>query len=167
MIRKTFLTITAFVGLAVGLFALLAPVALMASKGVEPDPRAAIWVREVGVLILPLGVMAFLVRGEPDSRVLRSFFVGNALVHLGLFPIEIVAYRQGVITLLSGIVPNSILHVALCGGFTYFATTMRVPSAQPPPPASRAPSAVAAPSLAASPAPASAAGPGTGSSAGS
>lgn len=127
MIRKTFLTITAVVGVAVGLFALLAPVALMAQKGVQPDASAAIWVREVGVLILPLGVMSFLVRGEPDSRALRSFLAGNALVHLGLFPIEIVAYRQGVITLLSGIVPNSILHVALCAGFTYFAATMREP----------------------------------------
>ena len=126
IMRKTFITITALVGVAVGLFALLAPAALMASKGVAADPAAAVWVREVGVLILPLGVLAFLVRAEEDSRALRSVLVANALVHFGLFPIEIAAYRAGVITELSGIVPNSLLHVLLAAGFTYFAATMRL-----------------------------------------
>jgi hypothetical protein len=47
-------------------------------------------------------------------------------VHFGLLPIEIVAYRQGVITQLSGIVPNSLLHVVLAAGFATFAATIRL-----------------------------------------
>ena len=86
-----------------------------------------VWVREVGVLLVALGVMALLVRREPSSPALRAFLIGNSVVHLGLFPIEIVAYRSDVITLLSGIVPNSILHVVLASGFAYFAVTMRPP----------------------------------------
>ena len=67
-----------------------------------------------------LGIMAFLMRAQPDSPVLRVFLIGNALVQLGLFPIEILAAFAGVITKISGIVPNSILHLALAFGFLYF-----------------------------------------------
>ncbi len=126
MTRRTFITITSCIALAVGLFALTLPAALLFTKGVSPDPAASVWVREVGVLLIAVGVMAFLVRGEPDSLTLRGFLVGNAIVHVGLFPIEIMAYAQGVITRLDGIVPNSILHVVVAGGFFYFAATMRL-----------------------------------------
>ena len=77
------------------------------------------------MLVLALGVAAGLVRAEPDSSVLRGYLVGNALVHAGLFPIEIHAYANGVIGRLDGIVPNSVLHVVVAGGFTYYAATMR------------------------------------------
>jgi hypothetical protein len=55
-------------------------------------------------------------RGHDDSATLR------ALLQLGLFPIEIIAYANGVITKLSGIVPISILHLLLALGFAYFVT---------------------------------------------
>ena len=125
MNRKTFITVTAFVAFAVALFALCAPAALVAGKGVAANPGTSIWVREVGVLLVALGVMALLLRGEPGSPALRAFLIGNALVHVGLFPIELFAYRADVVTRLSGIVPNSILHVVLASGFVYFAATMR------------------------------------------
>ncbi len=126
MNRKTFITVTALIALAVGTLAFALPAAILASKGVAPSPAAAVWVREVGALLIALGVTAALVRGEPDSGALRAFCVGNAIVHAGLFPIEIVAYVQGVITPLDGIAPNSALHVLLAGGFAYYAATMKV-----------------------------------------
>ena len=49
----------------------------------------------------------------------------RALLQVGLFPIELVAYAQGVITHASGVVPNSVLHVVLAGGFAYFAARIR------------------------------------------
>jgi hypothetical protein len=84
-------------------------------------------VREVGVLILALGVTLFLVRKHHDSPTLRAVLLGNAMVQLGLLPLELFAYREGVITLLSGIVPNSVLHVLLGTGFLLFASRMRRP----------------------------------------
>lgn len=126
MTRTSFITVTAIIATAVGLFALIAPNALLVSKGVSPNATAAVWVREVGVLLIAFGVMAFLVREEPDSNTLRGFLFGNALLHAGLLPIEIAAYAENVIARLSGIVPNTALHVVLAGGFLYFALTMRV-----------------------------------------
>ncbi len=124
--RKIFLTLSSSVALAVGSFALLLPHALLESKGVAP-PRevAAIWVREVGVSIFALGVVMFLVRKHAESPTLRAFLIGNAIVQLGLFPIEISAYRAELITRLWGIIPNSVLHVALAIGFLFFGARMR------------------------------------------
>lgn len=124
--RSQFLTFSSAIALAVGFMALAFPHALLAGKGVaSPNDAAAVWVREVGVTILALGLMMFLVRKHSDSPTLRAFLFGNALIQLGLLPIEIHAYRQQVITQLSGIVPNSVLHVVLASGFSIFAARMR------------------------------------------
>ena len=121
--RSSFLTFASLVTLAVGLLAIAAPEALLAGKGVAPPlDAAAIWVRELGVNILALGLMLFLVRKQPPSPTLRAVLLGNAVVHLGLFPIELMAHQRGVITRLSGVVPNSILHVVFASAFLWYAT---------------------------------------------
>jgi hypothetical protein len=121
-----FLTLSSAVALAVGGLALALPHVVLDSKGVAPpNDAAAIWVREVGVTIFALGVMMFLVRKHADSPTLRAFFFGNAIVQLGLFPIEIRAYQEGLITQLSGILPNSVLHIVLASGFLLFASRMK------------------------------------------
>jgi hypothetical protein len=128
--RTLFLTVSSAVALAVGTFAVALPHALLESKGVAlPNDAAVVWVRELGVAILSLGVMLFLVRRHADSPALRAFLCGNALVHVGLLPIEITAYRAGVVTHVSGIVPNSVLHVVLAVGFLAFAARMSKPAA--------------------------------------
>jgi hypothetical protein len=124
--RSTFLTLSSAVALAVGTFALAAPRALLASKGVAlPNEGAAIWVRELGVAIFALGLLMFLVRNHADSPTLAAIFFVNAAVQLGLLPIEIGAYHRQVITRFSGIVPNSALHVVLASGFLIFGARMR------------------------------------------
>jgi hypothetical protein len=129
MSRKTFLTAVSFIAFAVGAFATLAPAALLDSKGAPPSEATFVWVREVGVAIFAMGVMALILRKQPDSPALRAFLAGNAVLQLGLFPIELVAYAQGVITRASGIIPNELLHLALAAGFSYFALRVRVDAA--------------------------------------
>jgi hypothetical protein len=136
MNRHTFLTVAGAVALAVGAVALFFPAALLASKGVT-SAAANVWMREVGVLLIAIGVMALLVRNHADSPTLRAFFIGNVIVQLALLPIELLAYRDGVITLLSGIVPNSILHVLLAAAFLYYLLRMKAPDVDPALPTSR------------------------------
>jgi hypothetical protein len=124
--RSLFLTLSSAVAIAVGSLAIALPQVLLESKGVAPPhDAAAVWVREVGVAILALGVMMFLVRRHGESPTLRCFFFGNAFVQLGLLPIEIAAYHERVVTQLSGIIPNSGLHVVLASGFLVYAARMR------------------------------------------
>jgi hypothetical protein len=125
MTRHTFLILHSAVALAVAGFALCFPAALLAGKGVTPTPALLVWVREVGVLILAAGVTTTLVRRAPDSVALRSVLIGNACLHLGLLPIELLGFWQSAITRLSGVVPNSLLHAALAVGFITYARQMR------------------------------------------
>lgn len=120
MNRKTFLTVVSFIALAIGLFALIAPSLLLESKGVVPNEAARLWVREVGVLLIALGVMSFIVRGHSASPTLKAFLLGNAIVQLGLFPLELLAYANGLITKVSGVAPNSVLHLLLAAGFSWY-----------------------------------------------
>ena len=121
MTRELFLTSSSIVALLVGSCAVVIPSKFLASKGVTVTPAVVVWMREVGVLIFAAGVMGFLARSEPDSRMMRAFLVGNGLMQLGLLPIELIALKRGVITRLSGVVPNSVLHAVLATGFFFFA----------------------------------------------
>lgn len=125
MKRKTFLVGASFIALAVGTFALIFPDVLLESKGVAANGAANVWVREVGVLLIAVGIIAFLVRGHDDSQTLKTFFIGNIVLQLGLIPIEPIAYVNGIITKLSGIMPNTILHALLAGGFAYYMVKMK------------------------------------------
>lgn len=119
--RKHFLTFAAVVALGVGGVALTAPDVLLASKGIVANAAAGVWMREVGVALVSIGFIAWIIRDHPDSRTMRAFLWGNALLQLLLLPVEILAYAQGTITSLSGIVPNSILQVLLGLGFFVYA----------------------------------------------
>jgi hypothetical protein len=126
MKRKTFLVLSAMIAFSVGLFALVLPGVLLASKGAASSPVTEVWIREVGVLLLATAAMVFGMRAHPDSATLRVFLLGNIGVQLGLLPIEIAAFAQQTISSLGGIVPNSIVHVFLACGFAYYARRVRV-----------------------------------------
>lgn len=125
MKRKTFLSIASLIALGVGIFALAFPAALLESKGVAANAGANVWVRQVGLLLIALGVTAFLVRGDEDSPTLKALFIGNIIVQLGLFPIEPLAYLNGVVTKVEGIIPNTLLHLVLAGGFAWYLMEMK------------------------------------------
>jgi len=121
MKRQSFLGFSSAVALSVAGVALVFPQHLLMGKGVEPDAAPVVWVREVGALILASGITTLLARKAEDSLALRSMLVGNAVLHFGLLPIEIVAFAQGVITSLGGVLPNSLLHLGLGVGFAVYA----------------------------------------------
>ena len=131
MSRKLFLTIVSVIALSVGAFALAAPATLLESKGGAPSVAALIWIREVGIMLVAIGFMAGLVRTQPDSRSLKAFLIGNLIIQIGLLPIELTGYANGVLTKFSGIAPNSLLHVMLAFGFAYFALKIRTVDHQP------------------------------------
>lgn len=81
--------------------------------------------REVGILLLCVGVVLFRVRGDSDSATMKSLLLGNLLIQFGLLGVELLAFAKGVITILSGILPNSVLHIALATGFAYYYSRCR------------------------------------------
>jgi hypothetical protein len=124
MNRQSFLTFSSVVALAVAVLALCFPSSLLTGKGVVPTPALLVWVREVGALILAAGVTSLLVRKAPDSVAMLGVLVGNAVLHVALLPIEVVAFGQGVIRCLAGVIPNSLVHVVLASGYIIYAWKM-------------------------------------------
>jgi len=123
MKRSAYLLLSGLIALAIGTFALLAPEILLASKGVS-SAAANVWMQEVGVMLIAVGILAVMVRHHEDSPTLKAILFCNVVIQVGLFAIEAFAYRNGTITLLSGIVPNLILHVCLAVGLIYYIVTM-------------------------------------------
>jgi hypothetical protein len=125
MSRRIFLTIASIIAFSVGLFAILFPTPLLESKGVEPFVSTLVWTRETGLLLLTIGIIAFSIRKHETSETLKTFLFGNIIIQIGLFVIELLAYFNGVITKLSGIIPNLTLHILLAIGFIHFWTTLK------------------------------------------
>jgi hypothetical protein len=120
MTRKLFLTMCSVISFVIGVLALTFPSVLLEGKGVTPNQAINVWMSEVGVLIISFATMAFLIRGHADSPTLKIFFLSNIITQVGLFGVELAAYKNGVITKLSGVVPNLVLHVLLVIGFIYY-----------------------------------------------
>ena len=59
-------------------------------------------------------------RTHADSPTMRVLMLGNLLVQLGLLATEVLGYASGAITKLSGVMPNSLLHLVLAAGFAHF-----------------------------------------------
>ena len=125
MTRITFLTAAALIALSVGAFAALFPETLLTMKGVEIGAAVIVWVRQCGVALVGIGLVAIAVRKHPDSPTLRAFLLGNAAHQGMLAPIEVIAYAEGTITRLEGIVPNTIVHLLLALGFVWYGVRMK------------------------------------------
>lgn len=126
MNRKIFLTFAALIALSVGLFAVVAPSLLLENKGVVVTAATMIWVREVGVFLIALGVMSAFIRNHNDSPTMKAILFSNMLIQIGLFPLEIAGYFSGTISKISGILPNSALHLLLAIGFGYYSFNIKL-----------------------------------------
>ncbi|MFM9900044.1 MAG: hypothetical protein ACKVOT_03455 [Polaromonas sp.] len=126
MNRKLFLTIAAVVAALVGALALLAPAFLLATlKGAVPNPAALVMARTTGLLLLTVGLMAFLVRNHGDSPTMAAVLAANLFLQLGLIPMDPVAYLNGAFTTLGSFAPNTVIHVLLATGFAYHLLRLR------------------------------------------
>ena len=131
MSRHIFLTLASFIALAVGTTAMVFPEVLLDSKGVIPHAGTVVWVREMAVVLIATGVTAFSLRRCEGGPALRAMLLGQALLQVGLLPLEPLAYFQGTVTKLSGIVPNSVVHVLLAFGFFHFAFKIKTENTGP------------------------------------
>jgi hypothetical protein len=116
------------VAFAVGLFAFSAPGVLIENvKMAAPSDVANVMARTVGILLITVGMLAFLVRGHEDSPTLRSVLIANLVLQVGILPIDPIAYANGVYGTPGSFVPNTIIHVLLASGFAYYLVKMKSP----------------------------------------
>jgi len=126
MKRGIFLTIVASIAFIIGCVALFFPAVLLESKGIINNPPANVWMSEVGILLIAVGILVFLIRKEENSLALKAIFISVLIIQSGLLLIELMAYRNGTITEISGIIPNCVLHIILIFGFTSYLSKMNI-----------------------------------------
>lgn len=128
MHRSTFLSLAALIALVVGAFATFAPDVFLATKGIHGNPAAAVWMRETGVALIAIGVIAWRIRNEPDSAWLRTFLWAIVFVQLALPLIELVAWHEAVLSEVAGVLPGLVINVLLAFGFAFYAKSMQPPA---------------------------------------
>ena len=115
---KTLLIAAAAVGLIIGSIALFFPTMLLADlKFAEATGAAVAQTRTVGVLILAVSALNFLVHNHGDSPTMRAILAANLLLHLGIMPLDPIAFATGAFHTYGSFVPNTILHIVLATGF--------------------------------------------------
>ena len=126
MSRKAFLTFTSIVVLVIGVFALTVPSVLITSvKVAAPSETANVMARTVGILLITIGVLDFMVKDHEDSPTLRAILIANLVLQIGIMPIDPSAYATGVYKTVGSFAPNTVLHILLACGFSYYLLKMK------------------------------------------
>ncbi len=126
--RKHFLTLVAGIAILVGTVCVFQPTFLLQEiKHAVANPASVVMARTAGMGFLAVGLLNFAVRNHDDSPSLRAILGANLLFQLALIPIDPWAFAEGTFRTLGSFVPNTILHIVLAIGFTYFLRQARAP----------------------------------------
>ena len=81
MKRSIFFIITAVMAIMFGSMMLLAPTFAAENFGLASTAETSLLFRSLGGVVLPLGILNFLVRNEPNSNTLKAILIVNILSH--------------------------------------------------------------------------------------
>jgi hypothetical protein len=122
MTRRTFLVLSGLMASAFGLVMLIAPAQMLGNMTTSHDANAAHVLQWMGCTLLAVGVINILARSDAGSPALRAILIGNILLHVLGFAIDLQQHLAGFI-LASGLTSGTIVHGALTIGFGYYLAT--------------------------------------------
>jgi hypothetical protein len=115
MSRKLFLTIAGVLACFFGLGMLAAPQQVLSNMA--RDAREAELVLQwMGVVLFSVGIVNLLSRDDPGSRALRAVMIGNIVLHLLGFGIDVYHHLLGFVQA-SGVMMGAVVHGVLTAGF--------------------------------------------------
>lgn len=116
---STFLTITALIGLVVGLGMLILPEQVFDIAAISLDEGSKSVARSLGALIVAVSLINWIARKVEDSLALRAILYGNLALHLLTMVADILAITTGAISEMGWV--SVAVHAVLGAGFAYFA----------------------------------------------
>lgn len=123
MSRKLFLIIAGVMAVIFGLGMLASPQQMLTNMA--RDAREGELVLQwMGVVLLSVGVMNILSRNDPGSPALRAVMLGNILLHVLGFGIDVYHHLLGFVQA-SGVVMGAVVHGVLTTGFAYYLAKMK------------------------------------------
>jgi hypothetical protein len=124
MRRSLFLLIAAIVGLLFGGMMFFTPGLAAEGFGISSIPETLMFFRAMGESILAMGVLAFLVRNDNDSKALKSIFIFFIIYHgLGLLN-DFYSISQGLITF-NKVISGILTHLFIGIGSIYYALKIK------------------------------------------
>jgi hypothetical protein len=118
MTRKQFLLVAGVLALFFGASMLLAPQQMLANMAVDA-PEARRVLQWMAVTLLAIGCINILSRDDPGSAALRAVLVGNIVLHVLGFGIDVYHHSLGFVQT-SGVVMGAVVHGLLTAGAAYF-----------------------------------------------
>jgi hypothetical protein len=126
MKRKHFLVIAGILAVFFGVSMLASPQQMLTNmaKDAEEARRVLQW---MGVTLLSIGVINFLARNDEGSPALRAILVGNIVLHVLGFGIDVYHQALGFVQT-SGVIMGAAVHGLLTIGFVFYLMKLRSPA---------------------------------------
>jgi hypothetical protein len=118
MTRKQFLLVAGVLALFFGASMLLAPQQMLANMAVDA-PEARRVLQWMAVTLLAVGCINILSRDDPGSVALRAVLIGNIVLHVLGFGIDVYHHSLGFVQT-SGVAMGAVVHGLLTAGAAYF-----------------------------------------------
>ncbi len=99
MRRSLFLIITSVISALFGGMMFFLPEVITAGFGATTTHFSNFLMREMGLIILCVGILNFLVRNAEDSMALKAIFILNMAYHITMIPMVLMAVSQGIFTM--------------------------------------------------------------------
>ena len=126
MSRKLFLIVAGLLAVFFGLSMLVSPEQMLANMA-KDAPEARLVLQWMGVVLVSVGCINLLSRNDPGSAALRAVMLGNILLHVLGFGIDVYHHALGFVQT-SGVIMGAIVHGVLTAGFAYYVTTLPAPA---------------------------------------
>jgi len=118
MTRSVFLLVAGLMAIFFGAMMLAQPQQMLTNMA-RDGGEARFVLQWMGVVLLSVGVINVLARNDPGSVSLRAIMLGNILLHVFGFGIDVYHHLLGFVQA-SGVVTGGVVHTALTVGFVYF-----------------------------------------------
>ena len=118
MSRSAFLLVAGVLAAAFGTMMLVFPQQMLTNMA-RDAPEARCVLQWMGVVLLSVGVINILAKSDAGSPALRAVMVGNIVLHVLGFGIDVVQHLEGFVQA-SGVAMGGLVHGLLTAGFAYF-----------------------------------------------
>lgn len=119
MQRRHFLLIAGILACCFGLTMLGAPDQMIGNMTTSTNEGATRVLQWMGVVLFSIGVINIAARNDPGSLALRAVMLGNIVLHVLGFAIDLYQYRLGFVRA-SGVAMGAVVHGLLTLGFVYY-----------------------------------------------
>ena len=119
MKRAHFLVLAGVVATFFGLSMIAAPDQLLKNMTTMPSESAERVLQWMGVTLLALGAINILSRNDAGSPALRAVLIGNIVLHVLGFGIDVWHHMVGFVNI-SGVITGGVVHLGLIAGFAFY-----------------------------------------------